>query len=81
MWSHSFALEMSDLNLKTNKIHFCTVGSTVIIYQKRLPTSFLVCVKVTPTSRDEADGGQQSCLGVVHLDGQKLVREGEHQVC
>lgn len=47
----------------------------------RLPTSFLVCVKVMPTSRDEADGRQQSCLRVVHLDGQKLVGESEHQVC
>lgn len=48
---------------------------------KRLPTPVLVCVQVPPTSGDETDGGQQSCLRVVHLDGQELVGEGEHQVC
>lgn len=40
-----------------------------------------VCARAIPTSGDEADGREQPCLRVVHLDGQELIREGEHQVC
>ncbi len=47
---------------------------------KRLPTP-VVCVCRSITSGDEADGRQQSRLRVVHLDGQELVGEGEHQLC
>lgn len=42
---------------------------------------FAVWMKALFTSRDEADGRQQSRLRVVHLDGQQLVGESEHQIC
>lgn len=34
----------------------------------------------SPTSGDETDGAEEACLRVVHLDGQQLVGESEHQV-
>lgn len=32
------------------------------------------------TSTQQADGAEQSCLCIVHLEGKQLVGEGEHQV-
>lgn len=33
------------------------------------------------TSTYEADGAEESCFGIVHLEWQQLVCEGKDQVC